>query len=739
MEVLVQYRLGRRAGIVGIMGSGSFRRSYVRDIALSASALCLAVACSSGDDASPEIASDAGGAAGQSGGKSTGGASGAKATGGSSGAKATGGSSGAKATGGSSGGKAAGGSSGATSAGGASGATSGGGASGKAGIGGSSGAGATGGSSSAGKGGTTSAGGSAGTASGGSSAGGSTGIETPPAPARGAAVPYWEYEAESATTNGVVLPSSRAFGDVASEASGRSAVRLEATGQHVSFTTEHKTSSIVVRYSIPDSPSGGGTTATLGLYVGGVRIQSLTLTSRYSWTYGDADAQNEGSESPSAGTPHHFFDEVHALFPEVPAGTAIALQRDAMDTAQSYIVDLVDFEDVAPPLPQPPGSLSIVDFGATPDDGTDDSAAIQNAIDMASSKGAVVWIPKGTFTLPPKPAQKPGSGWPKIHINGVTIRGAGMWYSTLSGFSAQFSVSGNGNVLSDFAVFGDVTYRDDAQGFHGFDGPWGTGSSLTNVWVEHQTAGLWVGHGGASVPIPAALTDGLKIHGARIRDTYADGVNFADGTRNSIVEQSSFRNTGDDSIASWSNMGAGPPCQSNTFSFDTVQAPWRATCFALYGGKDAKVSSSVCADTSNFPGLYLSTTSAFTPWPFDGITTVEQVTLTRAGGPHYGYDHGALKLYSSASGVHGIHASDLDLEDSTFAGVQIEGAQTVSDVTLSNVTIHGYGTFGIWVTADAKGSASADGVVVTGGTGVGLKNDAGGAFTFQKGAGDSGW
>jgi hypothetical protein len=45
-------------------------------------------------------------------------------------------------------------------------------------------------------------------------------------------LPYDEYEAEDATTNGRVIGPSRTFGEVAAEASGRRAVRLDATGQY---------------------------------------------------------------------------------------------------------------------------------------------------------------------------------------------------------------------------------------------------------------------------------------------------------------------------------------------------------------------------------------------------------------------------------------------------------------------------------------------------------------------------
>src|SRR5437879_973381 len=64
---------------------------------------------------------------------------------------------------------------------------------------------------------------------GGGDPGGNGNPDVPPAATRGASVPYWEVEAEDATTNGVrgvVIGPSRTFGDLASEASARSAVKL---------------------------------------------------------------------------------------------------------------------------------------------------------------------------------------------------------------------------------------------------------------------------------------------------------------------------------------------------------------------------------------------------------------------------------------------------------------------------------------------------------------------------------
>jgi hypothetical protein len=551
----------------------------------------------------------------------------------------------------------------------------------------------------------------------------------PPPASRGASLPYWEYEAEDAMTNGMVIGPSRTFGDPAAEASGRRAVQLNNTGQYVQFTTEHPTNSIVVRYSIPDAPSGGGSNSTLGLYINGTRKASLALTSRYSWTYGDADAQGTGADVPGNGTAHHFYDEAHLMFGDVPPGSTISLQRDSQDNAAYYVIDFVDFEEVGPPLARPAGSISIDDFGAVADDNNDDGPAIQKAIDSAQAQNKIVWIPQGTYESTTVP----------FNVSGVTIRGAGMWYSVLHGFWAQFKVSGDNNQFYDFAISGDVTSRDDQKGYNGFDGPAGTGSRLEGVWIEHEKVGWWVGKG-AYVGVPTqALTDGLVVHGVRVRDTYADGINFANGTKNSIVEQSNLRNTGDDALATWSYTQDGPPCENNVFRFNTVQLVWRATCLAIYGGKDHKIQDNLCADTSNYPGIFLSTTAGFQPWPFTGTTLVERNTLTRAGGPHYGYSHGAFKVFSDFNAVTGVQVSDLDIEDSTFMGIHFEGTQAVSNISFANVQINGYGMMGIWVTSNAHGTVQADNVVVTGPLDKGLQNDDPSGFTFTRGNGDSGW
>src|SRR5262249_22314412 len=156
---------------------------------------------------------------------------------------------------------------------------------------------------------------------------------------------------------------------------------------YVQFQNQSPSNSIVVRYSIPDG--GSNYWATLSVYVNDQPRQSLQVTSRYSWTYGDYTHFNQPDQNnPSLGTPHHFFDESRALIGDIPVGATVMLRKDASDTAAEYVIDLVDMEAVPDPLPQPAGYLSLTgDCGAVPNDSGDDSAALQMCIDRVQGEG----------------------------------------------------------------------------------------------------------------------------------------------------------------------------------------------------------------------------------------------------------------------------------------------------------------------------------------------------------------
>lgn len=62
----------------------------------------------------------------------------------------------------------------------------------------------------------------------------------------------------------------------------------------------------------------------------------------------------------------------------------------------------------------------------------------------------------------------------------------------------------------------------------------------TERLIEHTKAGLWL-----TQPMgEKARTNGLYMAGLRIRNLMADGINFAVGTGNSMMEQSDIRYQG---------------------------------------------------------------------------------------------------------------------------------------------------------------------------------------------------
>jgi alpha-1,3-glucanase-like protein len=545
-------------------------------------------------------------------------------------------------------------------------------------------------------------------------------VPPPPPAARGATVPWLEYEAEDASTNGVVIGPDRTFGTLPSEASGRRAVRLEAPGQYVEFTSTARANAIVVRYVIPDAGGGGGMTATLNLYVGGTLRQPLALTSRYAWSYG---GEASTSNDPSQGGAHHYYDEARALVGDIPPGTKVKLQKDAANTAAYYIVDLVDLEYVGPPLAQPANSLSLAaDCGAKPGDGVDDGKALQICVKAGQNMGKSVWIPPGTWEMTAPLGDTTG-----VTTQSVEVHGAGMWYSTLQGPWARFHCAANGCRFFDFAILGDTTARDDTASDNGFNGGAGTNSRLENIWVEHTKVGYWVGAGN--------VANGLVVTGCRFRDLMADGVNFASGTSNSEVVNSHFRNTGDDALASWST-GTDPGMNAqNVFHFNTVQLPWRANCFGIYGGTDNRVEDNLCADVVTYPGILVA--QQFGSDAFGGTTTVQRNTITRAGGHMFNQEHGAVEVFGSLGPVSGVLLKDLTIDSPTYAGLHIEGPNAITNATFDTITITGAGSYGILVVAKSTGGGTFSNVTVSGSNGLSYEPDA--SFTITKGAGDTGW
>ncbi|MFC7111222.1 CARDB domain-containing protein [Nonomuraea rubra] len=562
---------------------------------------------------------------------------------------------------------------------------------------------------------------------------------------RGASVPYVEYEAEAAAYQGTLLQADplRTFGhtNFATESSGRKSVRLDNTGQYVEFTSTSPANSIVVRNSIPDAPGGGGIDATISLYIDGTFARKLTLSSKHSWLYGTSDDPEALTNTPQADA-RRLFDESNALLSRsYPAGTKFRLQRDAGDSAAFYIIDLIDLEDVAPPATKPAACTSITEYGAAPGDGNDDTAAIQQAV-TDDQNGVIdcVWIPPGQWRQEKKIlTDDPLNRGPynQVGISDVTIRGAGMWHSQLYTLTEPHLATGGinhpheGNFgfdiddnvqISDLAIFGSGRIRGGpggAEGGVGLNGRFGQNTKISNVWIEHANVGVWVGRDYDNIPELWGPADGLQFSGMRIRNTYADGINFSNGTRNSRVFNSSFRTTGDDSLAVWANPYVKDPsvdiAHDNQFVNNTVQLPWRANGIAIYGGYNNKIENNLIYDTMNYPGIMLATDH--NPLPFSGQTLIAGNALYRCGGVFWGeaQKFGAITLFAQNRDITGVTIRDTEIHDSTYDGIQFKGGGgNMPNVAITNVRIdRSNNGAGILAQGSARGSATLTGVTIT--------------------------
>jgi hypothetical protein len=532
---------------------------------------------------------------------------------------------------------------------------------------------------------------------------------------RGATLPYEEQEAENGTTNGTVLGPDRSFSTQASEASGRKAVKLSANGQYVQFTLAHAANSIDVRFSIPDTANGSNYSPTLGLYVNGTRSQSLTLTNRYSWEYGAYPYNNDPTTATSTLPARHFWDEVHVSTAGLPAGTVVKLQKDSGDTASYYAIDLVDFEQVDAAYPMPTGYLTITSYGATANDGTDDTTAIQNAVNAAESQGKGLWIPAGQFEI-------------SNHVNlvGVTVRGAGPWYSILHGASSclggLFATGSNVQVF-DLAILGGNVLRNDGTCQAGLEGNFGTGSMVQNVWIEHTKVGMW----------PDTGTNGLYVGEVRIRGTFADGINIHGGAQNVLFTQSNVRGTGDDAMAMDSENGTDA---YDSLTYDTAQAPWLASNAAVYGGGNMRIENNLLTDTvTSGGGVNVST--AFGN-PFNGPVWVQHNTLLRTGSheQNLNSNYGGVWIFAKNSNITTpVTVNDNLIQDSTYSGIVLDYNMTISGIVFSNDQIVTTGLYGIEIISAGSGTFS--NVTVTGAPSGGLSLT--GGFVITRGSGNSGW
>jgi hypothetical protein len=512
----------------------------------------------------------------------------------------------------------------------------------------------------------------------------------PPSVTSGVGAPLYfvEYEAENAVTHGHIVGPDRTFTTLAAEASGRRAVVLEGPQDFVEFTLAKSANAITIRYAVPDGALDQPD-ARLEVYAQGERIARIATTPRYCCYYGRYPFTKHSEE----GNGHHFFDHARILLEKVlPAGTVVRLTRSPDSEGAWCAIDLADFEMVPAPLMRPFHSISVVDWGADAKGKLDSRAAFIKAISQATQSRRPVWIPPGHFRLDGH-----------VAVDQVELAGAGPWYSILQGvgiglYGHDAPRPSQAVDIHDLSIIGDVHERDDHKQLAGIGGALGGGSRVSNVFIQHVKVGLWLD----------GPFDGLRISGVQVLDTTADGINLHRGVSHVIVENSFFRNTGDDGIASWAAKVAN---HDIIIRHNTIVAPILANGVAIYGGHDIAVTQNLIADTlTEGGGLHVG--NRFEAIPLSGKISLKGNMVVRGGGFDPDHHVGAVWLYAlDAPIVAQIELQDTTLLDSSQSAVLLFGKR-IDGLTVNG--LHVYGAAGPLMEVRAEGSATLSGVEAAG-------------------------
>ncbi|MEZ0448817.1 glycosyl hydrolase family 28-related protein [Cellulomonas sp. ICMP 17802] len=564
---------------------------------------------------------------------------------------------------------------------------------------------------------------------------------------RGASVGFLEQEAERAVTNGTVIGPDRTAYTLPAEASGRSAVQL-APGQYVEFTLPKAANALTVRYSIPDSATGGGLTAPLAVTVDGRDRRTMTLTSQYSWLYNQYPFSNDPNAGllhpdwwitecgcvPAATTPTptvttpfrpmHFYDEQRLLLGRTyPAGAKVRLTAPVGTAAAWTVVDLLDSEVVGLPHVRVMAA-NVLLFGADPTGRRDAAPAFDKAIAFAKAKHLPVYVPPGVYQVNRH-----------IVVDDVTIEGAGSWYTIIRGSQVTLSTpapdgsvhtgvgfygksaaeGGSHNVhLSGFAIQGDVRERIDTDQVNGIGGAL-SDSTIDGLYIQHTKVGVWVD----------GPMNNLVVKNSVIVDQIADGLNFHTGVTNSVASNNVVRNTGDDGLAMWAEKTTN---SGNTFDHNTVQTPTLANGIAIYGGTDNSVVGNLVADPIR-EGSGIQVGSRFGAEAFTGHLWITDNTTVRAGTYELNWNIGlgAIWFFALEKSI------DADIQvvgdhflDSTYNAIMVvadwpvKDLYSVTDVHFKDIRVDGTGTSVL--SARAAGSATFENVDARNVGAVGINN-----------------
>ena len=550
----------------------------------------------------------------------------------------------------------------------------------------------------------------------------------------GMQIPWISYDEDNCQP--LVSPASKitsAYSEgatsIAAEAQKRGCILLNGSGAFAKWTVTDPANMLCLRYSVADGSSGTVTLRVTGTN-GTVTSQKVSLTSAQAWVYFDSQ-MNEYNSAGTGRVPLKRYNETRIqLATSLQPGDTLELRRDSGDNLPVWI-DVLEAETSSPftPTNLATAYLDVTGYGANGSDNGDDTSAFQSCLNAATTAGKGVYIPPGTYRINQQLNLLPNT----------TLQGAGMWHTeilfTSTGSEASGGIEGRGaNIkLRDFYLKGSQESRYAAPlGYKAIKGWFSTNSLIENVWAEQTTCGVWTGWYNAGQT--NNFTHGTTIRNCRFRNTFADGINLAQGSRYSTVENCHIRGNGDDGLASWSSglSGGWPQCQNLIFRYNTIECVWRAGGIGIFGGQAHVIQNNLIRDQVAGAGIRLNTVFHQDAHPFGpSILQIFNNTLERTGSlDGYGDQTGAIDLQTWYADLQDLDIHDNTLDTTRYAGIRFSNIGGIPGVDFLNISLTRMtvqqAPKGILVQPGSAGTTEADSALVANG----FFNEAGPAFTL---------
>ncbi len=495
--------------------------------------------------------------------------------------------------------------------------------------------------------------------------------------------PYERYEAEPGycETNGTFLAASEDQRTLQAEASHQQALQLTSKDDYVEWVVNRAGDGLTIRFSLPDNEAGTGTTGNIAVYAGEEQVGTLSLSSYWAWQYCTG---NYPDNSPKTNCIIRMkFDETHLrLTRAVESGEPLRLVKTD-DSTTPYTIDFVELE----PIPAPVHFEDI--------DGEKVQYSGGSLLDFINSNGGkTIYIPEGRWECDKR-----------LYINqdNTALIGAGEWYTEIyfsapsdqAGTYSQRGIETNrSNIRVEGLYLNTINNRryynndDSKQVGKAFMGAWGKNSVIRHCWAEHFECGAWIADysGGGS--------ENLLVEHCRFRNNYADGINCCQASNGHTIRYCSFRNNGDDDMASWTTARM---CKHVTFAYCTAENNWRASSLGIFGGTGHEAHHLAIFDALE-SGVRVNADFSGKGFGDSEYISIHDISIVHCGcpsgtkgtaGDFWGNTQGAFNIGGTSNyAVRNIRIENVEIQDSRRFGFFFSGGNNrIENIRLRDVVI----------------------------------------------------